>query len=121
MQLHWSEHKAIDPILHLLKWVLAFIVAYQLAVLTWLIIDQPTVVLPEPSKSSAQSAVISEKQNMAALSLFGDAEQVIGSDQKEISAPKTRLRLALKGVFVATQSEQSSAIIAEQGREGEFF
>jgi len=121
MQLHWSEHKAIDPILHLLKWVLALTVAYQLAVLTWLIIDQPTVVLPEPSKSPAQSAVISEKQNMAALSLFGDAEQVIGSDKEEISAPKTRLRLALKGVFVATNSEQSSAIIAEQGREGEFF
>lgn len=119
---HWSEHKAVDPILAVIKWLLAFAIAYQAAVITWMMIDQPTLVLPEPAKSPAQqTAVSSEKQDLASWDLFGKADEVDSNVQEEINAPKTRLRLALMGVFVAASPSQSSAIIAEQGREGEFF
>jgi general secretion pathway protein C len=121
MSLHWSEHKAVDPVLIALKWMIGFTIAYQAALMTWLIIDQPTLVLPEPAKSPAQQQVATEKQDIAALNLFGEADQVDASPTEEINAPKTRLRLALMGVFVAANKKQSSAIIAEQGREGEFF
>ena len=121
MALHWTEHKAIDPILLLLKWVLGLTIAYQAAVFTWMVIDQPTLVLPEPSKSPARQAQAVEKQDIASWSLFGEADKVDTSQKEEINAPKTRLRLSLMGVFVAANEKQSSAIIAEQGREGEFF
>ena len=118
--MHWSEHKAVDPILAVVKWLLALTIAYQAAIMTWMIIDQPTLVLPEPAKSpSQQSAVSSEKQDLASWDLFGKADEVESVVQEEINAPKTRLRLALMGVFVAANPSQSSAIIAEQGREGE--
>ena len=56
----WTEHKAVVPTIGLAKWVLTLIVAYQLAVLTWMVIDQPVLVLPEPSKGKATQAA---KQN----------------------------------------------------------
>lgn len=121
MALHWTEHKAIDPILLVFKWVLGLTISYQAAVFTWMVLDQPTLVLPEPSKSPAKQAQAMEKQDIASWSLFGEADQVDTSQKEEINAPKTRLRLSLMGVFVAANEKQSSAIIAEQGREGEFF
>lgn len=121
MELHWSEHKAVDPILTLLKWVLALSISYQAAVLTWTVIDQPTLVLPEPKTAVSKTGAKKEIYDMASWHLFGEADQVSSTSTEEIDAPKTRLRLALKGVFVATPAELSSAIIAEQGREGEFF
>jgi general secretion pathway protein C len=121
MSLHWSEHKAVDPLLAVLKWVIGFAIAYQAAVMTWLIVDQSTLVLPEPAKSPVQKQIATNKQDLASWNLFGEADQKDASPKEAINAPKTRLRLALMGVFVAKNEQQSSAIIAEQGREGEFF
>ena len=119
--MHWTEHKAVDPIVTLLKWVLGFTLAYQAAVITWLIVDQPTIVLPEPKSAMGQSRDSAVIHDMASWDLFGKADEVVEAPQQEINAPKTRLRLSLMGVFVSANPSQSSAIIAEQGREGEFF
>jgi len=121
MNVHWSEHKAVDPSLLVLKWLLSFVLAYQAAVLTWAIIDSPQLVLPEPSKAGGQSVVSGKSHDMAQWHLFGEADEVVQDVQEEINAPKTRLRLMLLGVFTAADKSQSSAIIAEQGRDGEFF
>lgn len=121
MNVHWSEHKAVDPSLMILKWLLSFVLAYQAAVLTWAIIDSPQLVLPEPSKAGGQSVMSAKSHDMAAWHLFGKADEVVQDVQEEINAPKTRLRLLLMGVFVAGNKTESSAIIAEQGRDGEFF
>lgn len=121
MNVHWSEHKAVDPSLMVLKWLLSFVLAYQAAVLTWAIIDSPQLVLPEPSKAGGQSVVSGKSHDMAQWHLFGEADEVVQDVQEEINAPKTRLRLMLLGVFTAADKSQSSAIIAEQGRDGEFF
>jgi general secretion pathway protein C len=119
--LHWSEHKAVDPLLLMVKWVLTLSIAYCAAVFTWMLVDRPTLVLPEPTTSPAQTSVMAKEYDIAPWHLFGTADEVVVADNEEINAPKTRLRLSLMGVFMATNKTQSSAIIAEQGREGEFF
>ena len=121
MFVHWTEHKSIDPSITFLKWVLSLCLAYQGAVLTWMIIDSPTLVLPEPNKGVAASSRNQQNYDMASWDLFGKADAAPVAQQEEINAPKTRLRLVLMGVFMAANKEDSSAIIAEQGREGEFF
>jgi general secretion pathway protein C len=119
---HWTEHKAVDPLIVLSKWILGLAVAYQMAVITWLIVDKPTLVLPEPSRAqSVATASAGTIHDMASWDLFGKADAIVEVQQEEINAPKTRLRLSLMGVFVSATPSQSSAIIAEQGREGEFF
>ena len=119
--MHWTEHKAVDPTIALIKWVLGLCLAYQAAVITWMVVDQPTLVLPEPSKGQSTAASAGAIHDMAAWNLFGKADEVVEAPQEEINAPKTRLRLSLMGVFVSVNPSHSSAIIAEQGREGEFF
>jgi general secretion pathway protein C len=121
VQQHWSEHQAVDPILLIIKWLLALTIAYYSAALTWMLIDRPTLVLPEPSTSTAQQSIVAQNHNIAGWHLFGKQDEVAATNTEEINAPKTRLRLSLMGVFVASNATQSSAIIAEQGREGEFF
>jgi general secretion pathway protein C len=118
---HWTEHKAFQPSITAAKWLLSLCVSYQLAVLTWLIIDQPVVVLPEASQGQADVAVMPQSYGLAQRDIFGSPAQAPLAPQQEIDAPKTRLRLLLMGVFVAKDKTQSSAIIAEQGRDGEFF
>jgi general secretion pathway protein C len=118
---HWTEHKAFQPSITAAKWILSVCVAYQLAVLTWLIIDQPVVVLPEAAQGQANMASMPQSYGLSQLDIFGSPAQTPLALQQEIDAPKTRLRLLLMGVFVAKDKTHSSAIIAEQGREGEFF
>ncbi len=119
--MHWTEHKAFQPSITAAKWILSVCVAYQLAVLTWLIIDQPVVVLPEAAQGQANMASMPQSYGLSQLDIFGSPAQTPLALQQEIDAPKTRLRLLLMGVFVAKDKTHSSAIIAEQGREGEFF
>ncbi|MFT5592264.1 MAG: general secretion pathway protein C [Oceanicoccus sp.] len=119
--MHWTEHKAFQPSITTAKWLLGLCVSYQLAVLTWLIIDQPVVVLPEATQGHSETSALPQTYGLAQLDIFGSASQAPLAPLQEIDAPKTRLRLLLMGVFVATDKTQSSAIISEQGRDGEFF
>ena len=119
--MHWSEHKAIEPSITLVKWVLSLCLAYQGAVLTWLVLDSPVLVLPEATQGKVSQAQQAQLHDMASWNIFGKADEAPVAQQEEINAPKTRLRLVLMGVFVSNPKENGSAIIAEQGREGEFF
>ncbi|MEY8247471.1 MAG: type II secretion system protein N [Bermanella sp.] len=118
--MHWSEHKSVEPAITLVKWLLCLCLAYQGAALTWLLIDSPALVLPEPSQGAVVASQDRINHDMAAWDLFGQADAA-PMVQAEINAPKTRLRLVLMGVLMATNKQDSSAIIAEQGREGAFF
>lgn len=118
--MHWTDHKALDPTLTALKWLLSLCLAYQAAVFTWLLLDAPVIVLPEANRSAVNAPQTSKYFDIAQYHLFGQADQVT-EIQTEISAPETRLRLSLLGVFMAEPAINSSAIIAEQGRDGEFF
>ncbi len=119
--MHWTEHKAFQPSVTVAKWILSLCVSYQAAVFTWLVIDQPVVVLPEASQAQTSVAAIPQSYGLAQMNLFGEPTTNTSAVQQEIDAPKTRLRLLLMGVSVSKDKSQSSAIIAEQGRDGEFF
>lgn len=119
--MHWSEHKAVEPSITLVKWVLSLCLAYQGAVLTWLVLDSPVLVLPEATQGKVSQAQKAQLHDMASWNIFGKADEAPVVQQEEINAPKTRLRLVLMGVFVSNPKDNGSAIIAEQGREGEFF
>jgi len=57
--------------------------------------------------------------SIARLNLFGDVQQsnvVVAAE-----APETRLNLELQGVFIATVTADSTAIVAERGKDGELF
>ncbi len=118
----WTEHKAVSLSVRILRWVLAILIAYLGAKLTWLIVDQPVLVLPEARQSESGSPKrIQQQFNIASWNLFGEANLVPVKLDIEPEAKKTTLRLHLLGVFTSPDKTQGSAIIAEQGREGEFF
>ena len=119
--MHWSDHKAVGPSITLVKWVLSLCLAYQGAVLTWLVLDSPVLVLPEASKGQGVHAQNKELHDMASWNIFGKADEAPIIQEEAVNAPPTRLRLVLMGVFVTSVKADGSAIIAEQGREGEFF
>ncbi len=59
------------------------------------------------------------KIDIASLNLFGTVQRNIVVPTTD--APATKLNLLLQGVFLAEQAENSSAIVAGNGKEGELF
>lgn len=57
--------------------------------------------------------------SIARLNLFGTVQQ--SSDVIAADAPETRLNLELQGIFIATETADSTAIVAERGKDGELF
>jgi len=115
------NQKWLDLSVALGKWLFTFLLAFHGAKLVWLIVDQPVLVLPAAKTQQADGGAQGQIYDMASWDLFGKAEEAPVAQAEAIDAPKTRLRLSLLGVFTAKNPNQSSAIIAEQGREGEFF
>lgn len=96
-------------------------IGYSLAEITWLALDDRSDVgIPrhvKPLLSSKTTAVDDfYGREIAEWDLFGVATATKkATDEKvELTAPDTRLQLALKGVYVAPSAEKSSAIIAEK-------
>lgn len=119
--MNWLEQKWVDHLVALGKWVFTFLLAFHGAKLVWLIVDQPVLVLPAAKSQQADRNGGAQLYDMASWDLFGKPDEAPLATTEAIDAPKTRLRLSLLGVFMAKDPTQSSAIIAEQGREGEFF
>jgi general secretion pathway protein C len=57
------------------------------------------------------------------ISLFGKEGVSAPTQQlmERVEAPKTRLQLQLKGVFISERDSESSAIVSEKGKTGEYF
>jgi general secretion pathway protein C len=99
--------------------------AYLLAKLFWFVMvpndGHDVLVLP--------SATLVEQKNesshvrmLSSFHLFGEAGKVIEKPKNEpIVAPKTNLRLLLKGVFTAKDGGTSGAIIEEMGKSAEYY
>jgi general secretion pathway protein C len=91
----------------------------------WLLFGGPSQITTDErlpvvaaSNSSSRSAVSIDR--IRSWEVFGNAErieQVVAVTE----APDTRLRLELLGLFQHPESALASAIIAEQGRDGELF
>ncbi len=67
-------------------------------------------VAPSPNKPAS---------SIAGLNLFGNVQQ--SNPVTAAEAPETRLNLELQGIFIATDAAESSAIVAERGKDGELF
>jgi general secretion pathway protein C len=74
------------------------------------------LLMPSPSANPAPVATPS----IAGLDLFGEAQQEVQA-LLTVEAPETRLNLELQGVFTSEVAEDSSAIVAERGKDGELF
>jgi len=80
--------------------------------------DKAPVSIVAPAGTAVESPR-KPASSIAKLNLFGDVQQsnvVVAAE-----APETRLNLELQGVFIATVTADSTAIVAERGKDGELF
>jgi len=80
--------------------------------------DKAPVSIVAPAGNAVESPR-KPASSIAKLNLFGDVQQsnvVVAAE-----APETRLNLELQGVFIATVTADSTAIVAERGKDGELF
>lgn len=96
--------------------------AYLSANLIWFVIEEPQSAMPVSFSKNTQST--SAQQVLRPVDryhLFGKpgVAKVVTNAPKE--APKTRLRLLLKGVFTGEEGGRSGAIIEEIGKSAEYY
>jgi len=104
--------------------LLITLIAYSVANLSWWIFssftaDEQTVAV---SQSVVRPTTRPSLSTVPALHVFGEADVKPVASNAPISAPETRLRLVLHGVFASTNPKQSMAIIAEKnGKHNSYF
>ncbi len=108
--------------------LLVIVLAYQLAQLTWSLFPVPAVGednVPAPVSPVAEEQRGTAKTiNLSQLHLFGTAAPPVSKSRTRVvteEAPDTRLRLILRGVIAATDTEMARAIIAEPGGEEKYY
>lgn len=105
---------------------LTLYLAFWSAQITWFLLDDTNsgaskVVLPEHTVKT-QSAVSRKVANLANYHIFGKEGLKPAVKKEQVkSAPKTTLRLMLKGVFTGELGGESGAIIEEIGRTTEYY
>lgn len=109
----------------LLAVLLVVWLAWLVADTLWLMIAGPT---QQVSLDESMVRIGSEEQAESSLGLARIRNwELFGSPQAAavaatpVEAPETRLRLELQGVFQNPDAAQASAIIAEQGKDGELY
>ncbi len=106
--------------------IVATLLAYQLALLTWAFVpeDKPALLWRPVSAKNNQDTNGVDTQQLQQQHLFGKKEKEVKPVVKETtidSAPKTRLSLTLVGVVAATEPQNSSVIIDQKGRQSSYF
>lgn len=117
--------KAWDRLAYVAALILVLLLAHALAEFTWVVLPTPHQALPPPPAGSAAatSATQVDYRKIAALHLFGQAEQTSAAARSSapIDAPETRLNLTLSGILLNTDPELTRAIISAPGREEEIY
>jgi general secretion pathway protein C len=117
-----SQSNWIKRIQGLALLALVIYVAFLSAQLTWFIVENDEQVVPtEVAISSGTSTSAMTLRPIQAYHIFGEANAKPVEQNKPVEAPKTRLRLLLKGVFTGDQSASSGAIIEEIGKQAEYY
>jgi len=103
--------------------------SYAFARITWLFISPASALPPLAAPAVGDMRAVSQGREREAAdirtikrwALFGDEprQQARPQQPQEIKAPETKLNLALLGVFVAENAENSSAIVGEARGRGE--
>ncbi len=120
------ESKIIAIIQHSLILLLLIYAAFWLAKLIWFSVSpvpSSVDVLVLPARQvTLQSEDSGKARQLPSFHLFGEAGKVIAKPKDEpVVAPKTSLRLILKGVFTAKNSGVSGAIVEEMGRSADYY
>ena len=119
------EIKVIKFTKHMLLLLLLVYMAYLFAKLFWFVWlpDNNSSLLVLPKSDYSQQKVDNQKVRMlSSFHLFGEAGKAKDLPKNEpVIAPKTNLRLILKGVFTAAESGSSGAIIEEMGKGAEYY
>ena len=119
------ETKIINTTKHLLLLMLLIYAAYLLARLFWFVLvpvdGHDVLVLPSTSLVKQKNENTNVRY-LPSFHLFGEAGKVVEKRKDEpIVAPKTNLRLLLKGVFTAKDGGTSGAIIEEMGKSADYY
>lgn len=108
--------KGLEPI----KWLIVIAIAYTLATTLWVFFATPATPMVAKSQSAEQTNQPPPNIN-AILSrhMFGQVAST--ASQAPQTATITRLPLELQSVFVANESERSTAIVALRGKTGRMY
>ncbi len=115
---------AIAKIQSLLTVALLIYIAYLGAAVFWYVLDssdEVVLVLPQGKVLSAKKSQ-ARAARIADYHLFGQVGRpVLKKQEKAKEAPKTSLRLALKGVFMSEHAAASGAIVEEIGKKADYY
>ncbi len=114
------------PVRGVIAVALVVALAWLLAETVWLLMYGPNQPIPESDRTRLQVSGSRQGQSLSqsqvdGWQLFGAYQAEPVQDNTPTDAPETRLRLELLGVFRSPIPEQSTAIIAEKGKEGELY
>lgn len=120
----WSER-----VLNLISLAATIVISWQLVSLVLMITGgrevQPPPKLFGSQPASAQSNPLQQRNvdpgAIPLWNLFGREGESKQAASREVDAPKTQLQLELQAVFVATEEDRSTAIIAERMQEAKLY
>ncbi len=113
--------KGVEPV----RWLLVAAIAYTLATTIWTFFDTP--VTPSVSLSPANTQPATPQRAPANVNwilskhLFGEAGRAPVITASNEPAVQTRLPLELQSVFVADETADSAAIVAQRGKPGKLY
>ena len=92
--------------------------------LVWFMLEGKPQAIPTSFSVSSLDGSNSQRRVARAIDryhLFGEANRIAAQPEKPKEAPKTNLRLILKGVFTGDDGGKSGAIIEEIGKPAEYY
>jgi len=107
----------------IVSWALLLLIVYLSSLFAWSVWSyfQPRQKLTVPAVVSSSTNRSTSKINVQKLTrynLFGDTKApVVASNNREIDAPVTRLKLKLRGVYAATEEELAGAMIEANNKQ----
>ncbi len=106
----------------IVSWILLLLIVYLTSLFAWSIWDyfQPRQEITIPAIVSSANKPTSkvDVQKLTRYNLFGDSKiPVTVSNNNEIDAPVTRLKLKLRGVYAATEVELAGAMIEANNKQ----
>lgn len=90
----------------------------------WFMLEDTQQAIPTDFSVSGPDSSNSQRRVARAIDryhLFGEANKAAVQQEKPKEAPKTKLRLTLKGVFTGDDGAKSGAIIEEMGKSAEYY
>ena len=114
--------KGVEPV----RWLLVALIAYTLATVIWSFFDTPAAPMVAPEPATSQPATTRRPPVnvnwILAKHLFGEAGAVpVEQASNDEPAVQTRLPLELQSVFVADETSESAAIVAQRGKPGKLY